>query len=180
MDEPDTTWIFGYGSLIWRADFPYGEARPGFIRDWSRRFWQGSTDHRGVPGKPGRVVTLVHTPGETCHGMAYRLDPASREEVLEHLDYREKGGYDRLVVDIHFSGAPSVRGMTYHATDDNPNYLGEAQYEEIASQVIASRGPSGHNLEYVLRLDEALRAQGVIDAHVHEIAAVARDLSGQK
>lgn len=168
-------WVFGYGSLVWRPDFPFAERRPAFIRGWARRFWQGSTDHRGVPGAPGRVVTLVPQAGAECRGMAYLIAREEREAVLAHLDYREKGGYrmDRIL--LHFAdGSPPAEGLVYHATPDNPNYLGPAAPDAIARQVIASRGPSGPNVDYVLRLAEALRAIGAEDLHVFEIERLVR------
>ena len=172
--DADDTWIFGYGSLIWRTGFDFRESRPAFVRNWARRFWQGSTDHRGVPGAPGRVVTLVEAPGETCWGRAYLLNPDSKAEVLAHLDHREKGGYERLSLPLHFSLSEWVQGITYHATEYNPEFLGEAKVSDIVAQIAASSGPSGLNVDYVLHLDQALRDLGAIDAHVSEIAAALR------
>jgi cation transport regulator ChaC len=88
----DPTWVFGYGSLIWRPDFPHRAARRAYIKGWRRRFWQGSHDHRGVKTEPGRTVTLVEAPGERCYGRAFLIEP----KVVEHLDCREKNGYARL------------------------------------------------------------------------------------
>jgi cation transport regulator ChaC len=170
-------WVFGYGSLIWRVGFPYVECRPAFIKDHARRFWQGSTDHRGLPGAPGRVVTLINAPGEHCWGHAYRLDPANESVVLAALDQREKGGYERLQLPVFFNEESSVPGITYHASTSNANYLGEASIHEIARQVMTAAGPSGPNIEYVLRLEEALAQMNAGDQHVSDLAAMVRSLS---
>lgn len=165
-------WVFGYGSLVWRPDFPFAVSRPATIDGWSRRFWQGSTDHRGVPGAPGRVVTLIEDPGGVCWGRAYLIEAASREAVIAHLDYREKGGYSLHDVDIAFpdDGEERVRGLIYIANAGNPNWLGDAPLDAIALQIAGSAGPSGHNTEYVLRLADALRDLGAEDAHVFDLA----------
>ena len=168
-------WIFGYGSLVWRPAFPFAERRPARIRGWARRFWQASTDHRGVPGAPGRVVTLVRECDALCWGTAYRVGAARRGEILARLDHREKGGYERHAVALSFPGrAETARGLVYVATPQNGNYLGPAPLEAIADQVRRSRGPSGPNPEYVLRLAQALRELGAHDAHVFALERLLR------
>lgn len=164
-------WIFGYGSLVWRPSFAFRQRRPAFVRGWARRFWQGSVDHRGLPGAPGRVVTLLPEAEAVCWGTAYRIDAGQAGRVLGELDHREKGGYERLRVELAFREGVSAVALTYVATPANPNYLGPAPLAAIADQVRRSTGPSGPNLEYVLRLAEALREMGAEDDHVFALEA---------
>jgi len=174
-------WIFGYGSLVWRPAFAFAERRPGFVAGFARRFWQGSTDHRGVPGRPGRVATIVPEPGAVCWGTAYRVETARVDEVLGALDHRERGGFERHVVGAQLAGsgpqAPrTVQALVYRAAPGNPAYLGPAPLDEIARQVRDSAGPSGSNTEYVLELARALAEMGAQDDHVFALAARLRDL----
>lgn len=167
FDRRDSFWLFGYGSLIWKADFPFLERKPAWIEHWSRRFWQGSHDHRGTPQAPGRVVTLIQDRGARCDGMAYRIRP----EVLRQLDIREKNGYLRELVPIHFTATSAEEGLIYLATPDNDAFLGAASLTAMAGQISVARGPSGSNREYLLNLEQALHALGVSDSHVSALAA---------
>lgn len=168
------SWIFGYGSLIWNPGFPWLRSRIAAVRHRERRFWQGSTDHRGVPGAPGRVVTLIDAPGSLCWGRAFELPANQRHEILAALDHREQGGYQRLSLSLLLDDGSSLPGLTWIATAENDNYLGPANTADIAAQVLTACGPSGENREYVLRLDEALRADGHHDPHVTAIAKLLR------
>lgn len=174
--EQHELWLFGYGSLIFKVDFPYLERRPATIYNWTRRFWQGSHDHRGTPNAPGRVATLIEQPGATCTGMAYLVTP----DVFEHLDHREKNGYLRFTTTMHFDQGETAEGLVYIATEENAAYLGPASELEIARHIASSRGPSGRNDEYLLRLAEALQELGAEDPHVYEIAAHLRASDPQR
>lgn len=165
-------WIFGYGSLIWRPEFAYAERRPALLRGWMRRFWQASPDHRGVPEEPGRVVTLRRRPGAACCGMAYRVQGDRGERVLAQLDFREKAGYQRYEDWLRCSDGSRIPGLFYVAPAGNPDDLGPAPLVEIARQVCVAAGPSGTNVDYVMRLDEALTGLGAVDAHVQGLARI--------
>lgn len=175
--EDSQAWLFGYGSLIWKADFPFVERVPATIRGWTRRFWQGSHDHRGTPNTPGRVVTLIDTPGALCEGMAYRIEPQSQQQVLQQLDYREKNGYARHQIDIQLSDGRTQRGLIYIATPDNFAHLGDAPLPVIADHIARSVGPSGSNKDYLFQLHKALTEMGACDEHVAALNALVRQQS---
>jgi cation transport regulator ChaC len=175
----EALWIFGYGSLVWRPSFPFAERRGAWLDGFARRFWQGSTDHRGVPGAPGRVVTLEPDARARCFGVAYRVDDEAATRTLEGLDHRERGGYVRQRLPLYFADGGVAHGLVYIATPENPNYLGPAPLEAIAAQVACARGPSGPNVEYVLRLAGALRELLAEDDHVFALERLLRAAAPQ-
>jgi cation transport regulator ChaC len=164
-------WIFGYGSLIWRPGFLYRARRVAFIEGFERRLDQGSPDHRGTPERLGRVATLVRAEGARCGGVVYEIHETERDAILEALDLREQGGYERLVVSARLAepGAGEVTATTWVASPENPYHLGSALLDAMIAQIEEASGPSGSNVEYVLRLAEALREHRIADPHVGEV-----------
>ncbi|XP_077279262.1 putative glutathione-specific gamma-glutamylcyclotransferase 2 [Temnothorax americanus] len=182
-------WVFGYGSLIWKADFPYEKKIVGHIKGYIRRFYQKSTDHRGVPNRPGRVVTLLAStnPDDEVWGLAYKISSENIENVVNHLDFREKGGYIKKTVLFYpcdFSKFGSNANVVlnnlsrtslstaslstasneapfyltiYIGEEDNPNFAGMESIDTIARNIIVSRGVSGSNVEYLYKLASAMR-----------------------
>ncbi|MCG6889682.1 MAG: gamma-glutamylcyclotransferase [Gammaproteobacteria bacterium] len=173
--DQDEVWLFGYGSLIYLVDFPYLESKPASIDGWSRRFWQGSHDHRGTVENPGRVVTLIEEPGAVCGGMAFRVEAS----VFAQLDEREKNGYLRVATEMTFADGSTATGVTYLASADNEAYLGEASEYEIAQHICRCTGPSGSNWDYLLELAIALRELGEQDDHIFAIETHIREIQGQ-
>jgi len=165
FDGHDAVWLFGYGSLIYKADFTYLERRPASIRHWVRRFWQGSHDHRGTLEAPGRVVTLIPQTDAVCVGMAYLIAP----DALAHLDVREKNGYLRFVTSLSLDDGREPEGLVYIATEENAAFLGAASERDIAEHIARSTGPSGPNRDYLLQLADALHQLDAEDPHVFAI-----------
>ena len=101
-----------------------------------------------------------------CDGVAYLVDHV----VFDHLDHREKNGYERNDVDLQFAEG-SDRGVVYIAHRNNHAFLGESSVETIARQILISTGPSGPNREYLYELAAALRNLDADDPHVFELEA---------
>ena len=111
--------VFGYGSLVWRPGFEPVSRELAVLPGHARRFWQASHDHRGTPGAPGRVVTLVPVPGAACEGLVLGLPRAGRDALLAALDERERDGYARALVRPTLADGRTVEAVTWVATADN-------------------------------------------------------------
>ncbi|MGH1361416.1 MAG: gamma-glutamylcyclotransferase [Burkholderiaceae bacterium] len=172
----EAVWLFAYGSLIWRPDIPVLAQSLAIAPGWTRRFWQGSHDHRGTPESPGRVVTLIAAPEQHCIGVAYQLDPDVLAGTFDALDHREKNGYERVSIKLNTPAGQALSAVTYLAPPDNFAWLGDAPLEELAEHIAVSQGPSGTNPDYLFGLADALRARNIEDEHVFGLEKAVRGL----
>ncbi|KAL3101306.1 hypothetical protein niasHT_028062 [Heterodera trifolii] len=166
-------YIFGYGSLLWNPNFLYDEAIQGVVIGYVRRFWHLSPDHRGTPDNPGRVVSLFPDVSGSCWGIAYKINKKNIESTLKYLDHREKAGYQLKCVQFYPDNESDPFELCVYISEagDNIYHSVPTSIDEIVKQIIRSRGPSGSNLEYALRLADCQRrmAPKVWDEHLFEI-----------
>jgi len=166
-------WVFGYGSLLWKPGFKYEEKKACYVKGFIRRFWQASTDHRGKPEFPGRVVTLVRDEKGLVWGNAYRVAEENREAVIEYLDEREKGGYSQSVHPAYGrDGSKAFDVLFYIGTEDNKAFINGEKIEDTAKIIAKAVGPSGKNVDYLGMLHKALRDAKVEDPHVEQLVSL--------
>ncbi|XP_055551277.1 glutathione-specific gamma-glutamylcyclotransferase 1 [Wyeomyia smithii] len=133
--------------------------------------------------RPGRVATLIEDNNGITWGCAFRVTGSL---ALEYLKQREctLGGYatDYIkffprVASEHsgFSGEAFLT-LVYIATPKNELWIGEEPLVETARQIAQCRGPSGHNVEYLIRLAIFMREElpGAADEHLFELEDLVR------
>ncbi|RCI14958.1 hypothetical protein L249_6763 [Ophiocordyceps polyrhachis-furcata BCC 54312] len=137
-------------------------------------------DHRGTPESPGRVVTLVEksywhsltdphdSAPEKVWGVAYRIPPERVDQVKDYLDIREINGYSIHHMPFHpVDGSSPISTLVYIGTPDNEQFVGPQDPHELARHILASRGPSGLNKDYLFSLENALDELGPASGELH-------------
>ncbi|KAJ8709067.1 hypothetical protein PYW07_008893 [Mythimna separata] len=188
--KKEAFWVFGYGSLCWNPGFEYQQSVTGYVKGFSRRFWQGNTTHRGTETKPGRVATLIEDKEGITWGKAFLIS-ADNKAALPYLSTREcqLGGYITHTVNFHprpilFTSSTSSASSTsekkdallYIAVPENRHWLGAAPLPDIAKQILECKGQSGPNAEYLLRLADFMRDEipEALDEHLFSLERLVR------
>jgi cation transport protein ChaC len=161
--------VFAYGSLMWRPDFPFLEIEPATLYGYHRAFCITSTHYRGTTEKPGLVLGLDR--GGMCIGRLYRIGPSDAADVAEYLHQREliTGCYVPKHVSLRLQDGRHVQGLTYVADRAHYQYAGKLAERAIAAIVRDATGVMGSNRDYLRNTVQHLEEMGIGDTRLHSI-----------
>lgn len=86
--------------------------------------------------------------------------------------------------DASFSSFPSsVPALVFSATDENEFYLGPEKMSTMARMIAEAEGPSGHNIEYLVKICDFMREElppSIGDNHLFRLEKLAIQLMAEK
>lgn len=164
-------WVFAYGSLMWRPDFPFVEARPARLAGYHRSFCIISRHYRGTDEHPGLVLGLDW--GGVCHGRAFRIAPDEAAPVLAYLRHREQisGVYREAHLPVTLLGETieTRMALVFLAERAHPSFVRGLSLHQTARIVASAAGKTGSNLEYLVATLRMLRAFGIHEARLERL-----------
>src|SRR3954452_20382955 len=173
-DEAADLWVFGYGSLMWRAGFPFLERQHGLLSGYHRALCVISHVHRGTPARPGLVLGLDR--GGRCHGVAFRVAAAEAEGTIAYLRAREQvtSVYLERRLAVRLRDGRAVEALAYVVDRKHPQYAGRLPEAEVLRLVRQGMGDTGPNPDYVRSTYAHLREMGVVDPLLERIVEALR------
>ncbi len=175
MDRPEgDIWIFGYGSLMWRPNFPHIDVAPALLCGYHRALCIYSTEYRGTWERPGLVLGLDR--GGSCRGRAMKVADKDSDEVIAYLHDREM--IHRVYVPKWLPVAlPTgrVRAYAFVADRGHEKFVTRLSEAEAVRLILQGRGKMGTCLDYVQNLVRHLDELGIPDGPLHRLVRLAEE-----
>jgi cation transport protein ChaC len=170
--EGEDFWVFAYGSLMWRPDFPHKRIEPALLHGYHRAFCIRSVHYRGTPEKPGLVLGLAR--GGSCVGRALLVAAEHGREVADYLHDREMitGVYMPRWFRVRLGGRKQgaiVPAVGYVADSKHEQYCGQLGIDDLVRTIVASSGASGSNVDYLAATVRHLDELGIRESGLHRI-----------
>ncbi|GAB2174464.1 gamma-glutamylcyclotransferase [Dongia sp. agr-C8] len=161
--------VFGYGSLMWRPDFPYIDIVPAALHGYHRAFCIQSTHYRGTRENPGLVLGLDR--GGMCHGRMFRVKPEHAQAVADGLHAREMvtGVYEPRWLKVRLENDRIETALAYVADRGHPQYAGKLEIAEIARRIRRAIGKTGSNVDYLKNTVIHLEEMGIHEGVLHRV-----------
>ncbi|KQV73310.1 gamma-glutamylcyclotransferase [Rhizobium sp. Root1220] len=165
----DEFWVFGYGSLMWNPGFEFVERSQALVHGYRRSLCVRSWVHRGTQQNPGLVLGLDR--GGSCRGMAFRIEPERRDDVVEYLRERElvTNVYLERCLPLQLADGRSSKAVAYVVDRNHTQYAGALDAVAAARVVHQAHGQSGPNDAYVFNTLAHLQEMGIRDHWLEQV-----------
>ncbi|MEM9289494.1 MAG: gamma-glutamylcyclotransferase [Pseudomonadota bacterium] len=163
-------WVFAYGSLIWKPEFPFRQDLNAQIHGYHRDFCLHSIEHRGTPERSGLVLGLA--PGGACRGVVFEIPAGQVMTALAAMDARElvTSAYVPREVTAR-TAAGLIRARAYVCDIAHSQFAGRLSVEQATARIVGARGQYGANEDYAFETVRALRNRGIHDGRLEAITA---------
>jgi glutathione-specific gamma-glutamylcyclotransferase len=171
IGDMDEFWVFGYGSLMWNPGFAFEERQAARAFGFRRSLCVWSHVHRGTPDQPGLVLGLDR--GGSCRGVAFRVRPADRGDVLDYLRKRElvTSVYLERMLPVALGDGRQAKAVGYVVDRGHQQYAGALAVDTAAEVVRGSVGQSGPNDAYVFNTLAHMKEMGIRDLWLEGVGA---------
>lgn len=159
-------WLFAYGSLMWKPDFPHAERLTARVQGYHRSFCLWQRRYRGNRDNPNLMLAL--DAGGACCGVAYRIAAPNVASKVSSTWRRELvgDGYRPRWVSARTDQGP-VEAVTFVANRDNEErYTGRLPEEVVARHIAEACGEKGSGAEYLLETVLALERLRLRDSRL--------------
>lgn len=170
------TWLFAYGSLIWKPEIEHVEVQRATVRRWHRSFCFRITRFRGTKEQPGLMMSLDR--GGQCDGVLFRFPPEDLEGQLLKLVRREitakpPNNIPRWIVAQTIAGP--IHAIAFVMNRKSPVYAGRLTQEEVANTLAVACGHWGSGAEYLRNTVAHLEEHGIRDRNLWKLQALVAD-----
>ena len=164
-------WLFAYGSLIWKPEFPTEEILLAVADGWHRAFCLQLKRDRGSPEQPGLMMAL--DTGGRCEGVLLRLSEQDLASQLDLLLQREVGSDEQLEsvrwIDVQSDQGP-VRALVFYANLAHLDYYVNAlPLEQVAHILARACGHWGSGAQYLHQTVSKLEEFGIHDENLWKL-----------
>jgi cation transport protein ChaC len=172
---PGAAWLFGYGSLIWNPTINAAERRTARVDGWHRAFCLSTSVGRGTADMPG--LTLALDAGESCTGVAFRIEDDALEYELSVLWKREMlfGSYVPRWIDVlDEQGVRFGSAIAFTIDTSAKQYAGHLTQEDVVQRLATAKGALGTAAEYLYRTVDGLQSHGIADPSMIDLASLVK------
>ncbi len=176
--KPDgPLWLFAYGSLIWKPEFPTMETRKATAAGWQRAFSLKVEQFRGSPEQPGYMMCLDR--GGVCEGLALRLGDEDLPGQIGALLLREIGSHEALEgvrwIDVQ-TAEGALRALVFYAYPHLlDNYSENRPMVDVARALARACGHWGSGAEYLFNTVSHLEEKGIHEPSLWQLQELVAD-----